>query len=56
MIFELGVTCAIPNNMNYFSIESSVRGYQIYKEIGNLNVKEQLPRQCENGNCADQFR
>ena len=39
-----------PNNMVYFSIESCVRGYHIYKEIWNLNVKEQWPI-CTIGSC-----
>ena len=56
MNFELGAHVQFfPNNMECFSIELCVRGYHTYKEIWKVNVGEQLPCQCENGNCADQF-
>ena len=33
-----------------------MRSYPIYNDIWKVNVEEQLPYQCENGNCADLFR
>ena len=52
MNFELGAHVqSFPNNMDYI-LQSRVRGYHIFRRLGK---SMQLPCQCKNGNCADQF-
>lgn len=40
--------------MECFNIKSCVRGYHVYEDIWDASGEE-LPCQCENGNCANPF-
>ncbi len=51
--FEFSRSSSI--KMERFAFESCVRGYHVYKDIGEASVGEELPCQRENGNHADPF-